>query len=217
MKAIRIVVFAKAPLPGLAKTRLIPALGEAGAAKLARRMLDHTLSRIFALPPLIYPRNVEIELCVSPDPGDSAWSGMLLPSALSLTGQGDGDLGTRLARAAERAFSDGVCPLFIGTDCPEMSAQHLADAIGALDDNDVFLNGTTDGGYALLALRRPVEGIFVGIDWSTEHVFGQTVERILAAGCSMATGNLLSDIDEPQDLRMLPEGWLEGGINETMD
>ena len=92
MSALRIIVFAKAPRPGLAKTRLIPALGAAGAAALAARMLAHTLDQALA------SGVGEVELCAAPAPGDAMWQGVELPEGLVLTAQGEGDLGEREGR-----------------------------------------------------------------------------------------------------------------------
>ncbi|WP_413894511.1 DUF2064 domain-containing protein, partial [Candidatus Skiveiella danica] len=94
--APRVVVFAKAPLPGRAKTRLIPALGAEGAARLARRMLGHALAQAMAA------RVGAVELCMSPGPEDAAWHGVELLDRVQCTDQGDGDLGARMARAVHR-------------------------------------------------------------------------------------------------------------------
>ena len=85
MTTTRIVIFAKAPVAGLAKTRLIPALGAETAARLARRMLLHTLQEASAA--AVGP----VELCVTPHPSDPAWQG--LPPLESLEGP-DVDLST---------------------------------------------------------------------------------------------------------------------------
>ena len=98
MSALRIIVFAKAPRPGLAKTRLIPALGAAGAAALAARMLAHTLDQALA------SGVGEVELCAAPAPWDATWDGIELPDGIARTAQGEGDLGERMARAARRAI-----------------------------------------------------------------------------------------------------------------
>jgi len=92
MKLIRIVIFAKAAQPGFAKTRLIPALGEKGAADLAQRMLTHTLSE--ALAAKIGP----VELCVTPSSTDAIWQTLVIPDEVQYSDQGEGDLGERLTR-----------------------------------------------------------------------------------------------------------------------
>lgn len=209
MKPARIIVFAKAPMPGFAKTRLIPALGAAGAARLASRMLQHTLNQAVAV------GEAEVELCVSPAPEDALWAGWHFPPAVSVVAQGEGDLGARLARAADRAISAGVQPVLIGTDCPALDAGRLREAVRAMSKYDAYIHGTADGGYALLALARPVSGIFDGIPWSTSDVYRLTVERIVGAGASLGRGEQLVDIDEPGDLVHVPANWLEAVIHES--
>ena len=95
MSETRIIIFAKAPQPGLAKTRLIPALGAERAAALARRMLDTTLER--ALGAQVGP----VELRVTPAISDSAWRDIPIPDGVEISAQGEGDLGARLARATQ--------------------------------------------------------------------------------------------------------------------
>lgn len=203
MNRVCIVVMAKAPLPGFAKTRLIPALGEAGAAGLAAHMLTSTLEQAQAA------GCAEVELCVTPDIADSAWTAWGPPTGVQVASQGDGDLGERLARAAARTFARGLMPLIIGTDCPALDARRLRRAAAALSATDVVLHGTLDGGYALIGLARGGEDVvFTDIDWSTERVFAQTLERIQAARLQLRVGDFLQDIDEPEDLCHLPPDWL---------
>ncbi|MCG3169276.1 MAG: hypothetical protein CALGDGBN_00794 [Pseudomonadales bacterium] len=120
-------IFARAPAPGQAKTRLIPALGAIGAAALARRMLRHTLGQALAVP------GVQVELCVTPGPHAPQWRYVALPEALSLRAQDDGDLGERLARAARRCVREGARPLLVGTDCPALHTRRLHAAANTLD------------------------------------------------------------------------------------
>ena len=189
----RIVIFAKAPVPGKVKTRLIPALGAEGAAELAAQMLARTGSE--ALASGVGP----VELCVDPEPQHADWSGHV-PSDIELATQGAGDLGERLARAGRRVIEAGEKVLLIGTDCPELDARRLIAAAALLDDYDAVLHPTRDGGYALLGLRRFDANLFEGIAWSTSSVAMETIARIEALGWSLHVGDTLRDIDEPADL-----------------
>ena len=103
MTSTRIIVFAKAPQPGFAKTRLIPALGAEGAAELAQQMLSNTLFEALAAD------IGTVELCSTPKIDDIAWQGIALPLGIEITDQGEGDLGARLARASERAIENAEC------------------------------------------------------------------------------------------------------------
>lgn len=192
----RIVIFAKAPMPGKVKTRLVPALGKEGAARLAERMLRETVAEA---------ANVEqaaVELCVSPEPTHPDWQGHLPP--ITVSGQGAGDMGERLARAAERAIAGGERVLFIGTDCPAMTTARLGDACRALESHQAAIHPTFDGGYALLGLNRFDPSLFAGIAWSGAAVARDTIARIGALGWSLHVGETLRDIDEPGDLAHLP-------------
>jgi glycosyltransferase A (GT-A) superfamily protein (DUF2064 family) len=118
---IRILIFAKAPVAGKVKTRLIPALGAEGAAALAAEMLHRTAGEAAAA--ALGP----VELCADPDPGHPDWKSQI-PPGLDLSAQGDGDLGQRLARAARRTIEGGERILLIGTDCPGLDRVRLAEA-----------------------------------------------------------------------------------------
>lgn len=204
MSALRIIVFAKAPRPGLAKTRLIPALDAAGAAALAARMLAHTLDQALA------SGVGAVELCAAPAPGDAMWQGVELPEGLALTAQGEGDLGARMARAMQRAGeADESCAgvLLIGTDCPALDAACLRRAANALSETDAVILPTADGGYALLGLRRFDASLFADLAWSTPTVAATTLARLEMLGWPCTRLPLMHDIDEPADLVHLPPGW----------
>lgn len=201
MSDTRIVIFAKAPRPGAVKTRLIPALGSAGAARLAERMLIRTLDEALAAD------LGAVELCADPPFNDSAWHGVHLPLGVRTSAQGAGDLGDRMARAAQRALDQNQSVLLIGTDCPQLNAQSLRDAALLLETHHAIMHPATDGGYTLLGLAAFDPALFSAIPWSTHQVAALTRERLAALGWRMAVGRMLADIDEPADLIHLPPGW----------
>jgi len=198
----RLVVFAKAPQPGVAKTRLIPALGAQGAADLALRMLRHTLQQALAA---TQSANLgPVELCMSPGPDDPAWAGVEIPAAVLRTDQGEGDLGQRMARAVERVTASGQPVLLMGTDCPALSAARITEAAQALAQFDAALVPVADGGYVLVGLHAPCPAIFADMAWSTPSVATVTLHRLAALGQRVWVGPTLHDIDEPADLVHLP-------------
>lgn len=194
VRRTRIVIFAKAPVPGNVKTRLVPALGEIGAARLAHRMLLATIAEA---------ENARLsipELCTTPHPYDPDWKPFLPKAEIRYTDQGDGDLGERLARAAKRMIRVGENILLIGTDCPALDRHRLRAAAEALLTHDAVIHPTLDGGYALLGLGRFDPSLFAGIGWSGPTVAADTIARIEALGWSLHVGDTLRDIDEPEDL-----------------
>ncbi|MEO6974375.1 MAG: TIGR04282 family arsenosugar biosynthesis glycosyltransferase [Gallionella sp.] len=203
MKPVRIIIFAKAPLPGFAKTRLIPELGAEGAAELALQMLLHTLQEAIAA-------NIgSVELCVTPSISDTAWHGIQLPKGIQITDQGEGDLGERMGRAARCGIEQGESVILIGTDCVEMSAALLQDAKLNMHKHDAVIHCTVDGGYALLGMNQFNSFLLSRMPWSTDEVASTTLGRIGQLGWSVHVGQMLHDVDEASDLKYLP-GYLSG-------
>ena len=202
MSETRIIIFAKAPQPGLAKTRLIPALGAEGAASLARRMLETTLER--ALVARVGP----VELRVTPAISDSTWCDIPIPDGVEISAQGEGDLGARLARATQSGLELNPAVMLIGCDCPELDSTALRQAAHTLRGVDVVIHPTADGGYALLGLRRFHPRLFSDIPWSTSRVAHRTIQEVGVLQWSLHVAAMLNDIDEPADLRHLPGEWL---------
>ena len=186
-------------MPGSAKTRLIPALGAAGAAALAHRLLVHTLQKALAA------KVESVELCMSPAPGHAAWQNVTLPQGVQCTPQGEGDLGERMAAAVDRVTRQRCQPvLLVGTDCPGLSAELLGEAARQLQAHDAVIVPVADGGYALIGLKLPCPELFATMPWSTSTVAKETLRRTAALGLSVWQGPMLHDIDEPADLRHLP-------------
>jgi uncharacterized protein len=203
MSAIRIIVFAKAPFPGLAKTRLAPVLGAEGAARLAGRMLAVTLDA--ALAAAVGP----VELCTEPQPHAREWRGTPMPAGVEVSAQGEGDLGARLARAAQRTLERGEAVLLIGADSPDLSAELLRAASRALREFGSVIFGAADGGYVLLGLTRFSAELFRDMPWSTEVVAAETLRRFAALDWPVHVGPVCHDVDVPRDLEHVPGEWLE--------
>lgn len=201
MMPIRIVIMAKAPVAGFAKTRLIPALGAEGAAELAKKMLRHTMTTALASKLGI------VEVCAVPAPSDSVWQNLDLPNNISWSSQGEGNLGERMARAAERTVHNGEAIILIGTDCPTIDASTLHEAAESLQQYDASLLPTFDGGYAMLGLKKFDSALFDNIPWSTSTVAQKTLKSIQRLGWQAKVLPPLHDIDEPPDLQHLPTEW----------
>jgi len=204
MKEVRVVIFAKAPRPGEAKTRLIPALGRQGAAELARRLLDHAIEQA------LRADIGTVELCRTPD-DERAWENVRVPATLAQSVQGTGDLGVRLARASRRVVDAGRAVLLIGTDCPALDARALRQLADSLKEVDAAIAPAADGGYVALALNRYHPRLFEHINWSSSTVAAETLRRLADLGWSTRELPTLHDIDEPTDLKWLPPHWSMSG------
>lgn len=201
----RVAVFAKAPVAGHVKTRLVPALGAAGAARLHAALVRHALATAAAA-------GLDgVELWAAP-PGDD---GFLRACAAEFDArlhvQQGGDLGERMAFAMAAAHAAGHRLVLIGSDCPALAAADLRAAAAALDDCDVAIAPAEDGGYVLVAMAAPHAQAFHGIDWGSACVMRQTRERLGAAGIAWRELPGSWDVDRPDDLarlraeRLLPE------------
>ncbi|MEP6823459.1 MAG: TIGR04283 family arsenosugar biosynthesis glycosyltransferase [Ramlibacter sp.] len=189
-----LAVMAKAPVPGLAKTRLSPLLGMRGAARVQRRFLLDALhlGNCVALG--------LVTLWCAPDAGHPLFR-VLAGRGIDTRSQPAGNLGQRMAHAMKVHFSrhPQLPWIVIGTDCPLLAPGHLQQAARALADHDAVILPAQDGGYAMLGLRRPLPQVFEGIDWSTPAVLQQTRDRLRAAGARWLELETLWDVDEPAD------------------
>jgi uncharacterized protein len=191
-----LIIFARYPTPGLAKTRLIPALGALGAVQIYRQLAEHTVAQAKALQGqrrlaiAIYYTGAEASVM-------AAWLG----EELTYLAQSDGDLGDRLTAAFQTAFDQGYdTAIAIGTDCPELDAITLDQGFAALQDHPLVLGPANDGGYYLIGLRQPAPALFQNIAWSTATVLAQTVDQAAHLGLTPAYLPTLTDIDTPEDL-----------------
>lgn len=190
-----IAIMAKAPVAGLAKTRLAPAIGARAAARTQRAFTLQTLraARKAALG--------AVRLWCAPDTTHVFFRALARLAGVELLPQGTGDLGQKLRCAMEQHFDgDAQMPLLIvGTDCPLMAPGHLQRAAEALQGHDAVLIPAVDGGYVLVGMRRPLPAVFEGITWSTPQVLDQTRERLRGAGATWLELEPLWDVDDPAD------------------
>jgi hypothetical protein len=193
----RILVFAKAPVPGACKTRLIPALGAEGAAALHRELLEGTLARL--APAGIAP----VQLWCAPDAGHRAFQDLAARWGVSLHGQQGGDLGQRMLHAATAALVKAEAVVLIGCDCPGLGPAQITAALTALlaqPQQDAVLGPAQDGGYVLLGLRQPAPELFTGMPWGGDQVAALTRARLAGLGWRWRELAPLADVDRPEDL-----------------
>jgi rSAM/selenodomain-associated transferase 2/rSAM/selenodomain-associated transferase 1 len=196
-----LIIFTRYPQPGQAKTRLIPALGAEGAAALQRQMTEHTLKQVQTL---LDRRSISTTVWFAGTENPEvdrqqmqAWLG----SAWCYCPQSAGNLGNRMAYAVQAAFGMGAQRVVvIGTDCPSLGAEQLAQAFQILATHDLVLGPAVDGGYYLIGLSRMIPTLFTNIAWSTSEVFQQTVTAAKQVNLSIGYLATRADIDRPEDL-----------------
>ena len=174
---VAVAVLAKAPIPGFAKTRLIPVLGARGAAMLQGRLVERAVETACAA--AVGP----VSLWAAPDETHPAFQSM---SALA---------------AITRA---NTCVLVIGSDCPALTPDHLRTAAEVLRHHaDVVVFPAEDGGYALIGMRTPEPALFSDVPWSTPGVMDETRRRLRTLGLTWHEPTRLWDVDLPHDLERM--------------
>jgi rSAM/selenodomain-associated transferase 1 len=190
---MKLLVFAKAPVPGQVKTRLAAAIGAAAATRLHEALVGRTLAIAVAA-------DVgDVVLCCAPDASHPFFARMQRELGVALEAQVGGDLGERMASALSRH-----CPaVLVGCDCPALSSAHLEQAARALARADVVLTPAEDGGYVLVGVNAPQPQLFAGMTWGHAGVLAETRARIAAAELRGVELETLWDLDRPEDLRRL--------------
>ena len=202
-----IAVFARAPVAGAVKTRLMPLLGAEGALRVHRELLESTLFRA---------RDAAlgaVTLWIAGDPADAEVQVCVKRQRVGLAAQRGADLGARMHAAFETtlAADPGAGCLLIGTDCPALSSTHLQHAAALLATHDVVLGPALDGGYVLIGLNAPQPALFADIDWGSAAVLAATRARIAAAGLRAAELPPLPDLDSADDYHAArAAGWIAG-------
>ena len=212
----RLLLFTKPAIPGRVKTRLAATIGKRRAADLHRALVGDVASKLRGQP------SFELELAWALEPGESPpdWSEV---HGLAWQPQVDGDLGARLYEALAKAAQDGAPVAAVGSDHPEVSATDIELAFSRLGGSvagdgsraDMVIGPAVDGGYFLIALRAECvhRRLFDDIEWSTEHVREQTLERAAELGFKVVELAPEHDIDREADLRRLAAR-LEAGTAE---
>ncbi len=184
-----LLIFLKAPVPGKVKTRLAKDLGAEAAAAAYVEMARSIRDEVKRL------SGVRTQWVYAPDPKfpDLGWLDM---PGEPFWKQTDGDLGRRLEAGFERAFrafEGSIC--VIGMDSPGLPAERMKEAFAALEEHDLALGPTEDGGYYLLGLAKPEPRVFAGIPWSSETVFEKTIERAGELGLRTKILSQYFDVD----------------------
>ena len=199
----RVAVFARAPVAGETKTRLVPILGAEAATRLHERLVRSALETAVA------SRVGPVELWCAPDAAHPFFARCAADHPLVLREQRGRDLGERMEAAFEAALGENAALVVIGSDCPALTPARLREAAAALADHDAVVAPAEDGGYVLVGLSQRVPGLFGGIAWGGPGVMRATRARLEAAGTTWKELETLWDIDRPDDYaRLEREGLL---------
>ncbi|MCU7800970.1 MAG: TIGR04282 family arsenosugar biosynthesis glycosyltransferase [gamma proteobacterium symbiont of Lucinoma myriamae] len=197
-----VIIFAREPLAGQVKTRLIPTLGEEGATKIYKQLLDYAINNVITSN--LSPANI----CITPESNRHYFTQMTCSSQFELSVQSGNDLGERMYNSLIQALKHYSKAILIGTDCPFLSHNDLQQSIATLDNNDMVFSPANDGGYVLVGANavNPVvfEQVFEQIDWGTEKVMAQTRMKLLKHKVSWQELSAQNDIDIEADLKYLP-------------
>jgi len=181
-----VAVFIRNPALGKVKTRIASQVGDQQALTIYHQLLDIafvTLQKIDEDVILFLTDHTE-------DFIDQPFEKLL---------QSDGDLGDKMLSTFEKLTDRYDSVLLIGSDCPYLTATLIKEAFEKLDKSDLVLGPSLDGGYYLIGMNTPHPTIFADIEWSTEKVFGQTIERITIADLTYDLLETLGDVDYNED------------------
>ncbi|MCP3851171.1 MAG: glycosyltransferase [Gammaproteobacteria bacterium] len=194
-----IIIFAREPVKGRVKTRLIPALGQEGATKLYTQLLNYALNNVMnsALSP--------VELCVTPESHPDYFSRLSCAEQFSLSFQEGDDLGLRMLNALNQGLCHYSKVILMGTDCPFLTKRDLQEAITSLDKHDMVFSPASDGGYVLVGAKKVVPHVFENIEWGTDQVMIQSRQVLIESQISWQELSLQDDIDLQSDLIKLKQ------------
>lgn len=194
----KIIVLAKAPISGYAKTRMIPQLGKAGAAELQQRLLQQTINMCHQA------QLADIDLYCSPDTQQPIFGQLQQQYAINLYQQQGNDIGQRMYQAITEGLQHADKVVLVGTDCPSLETSHLKSAFDSLKpQSPLAIAPAEDGGYVLMAATAIHPSIFQNIHWSSSHVYAQTCQAIKQLGWLHTQLDTLRDLDTPDDLKYL--------------
>ena len=194
----RLLIFAKPPVPGQVKTRLIPRLGAQGAARLYEQLIQRTLTLA------VQAAHCPVQLWCASDSDHPFFRQCAGDFNVTLHQQHGADLGERMHHAFAAVLAHHPYAILIGSDCPTLQAADLRQGFSSLDEgSDAVIAPAMDGGYVLLGLRRPSPALFTDMPWSSGEELGETRRRLQQLGWQWRELASQRDVDRPEDVEEL--------------
>jgi len=190
-----LIIFARYPVPGEAKTRLGATLGMKRAAEVYRDFAEHA----FSVGEALHNDGIEVFLFYHPSVSEKDMKGWVDRPFRFFPQEGP-DLGARMEQAFATTFRQGSdASVIIGTDIPELDAPTVREGFRSLESGEVVIGPGADGGYYLCGMIAPLKDIFSGVPWGTGTVLQVTLEKVSALGLSCTTLRTLHDVDTGHD------------------
>lgn len=201
MKAA-VAIICKAPIEGRSKTRMIPLVGAAVAARLAGAFLSDVSDVIIRARETYTLEGVAVYAPAGSEPALRTH----LPNDFRLLCRQDAELGQVLQSASQQLFADGHSHvILVNADSPTLPVSRLTKALMLLeaDGDRVVIGPAIDGGYYLIGLKRPLREVFTDIPWSTSQTLAKTRERAWDIGVPIAELAPWYDVDDAETLALL--------------
>ena len=204
MSEVLLIQFARAPVPGQVKTRMQPVLSAEAACQLHRELVLWTSQS------LVSARLGPVELAVAGSTADPLFRQCLQQGVAAVDTQRGDNLGERMHNALQAGLQRFPKVLLVGSDCPQLGTDYLADAVAALDSAEVVVGPAVDGGYVLIGVSALDQRWFEGIAWGSAGVYAQTLARFATSHARWhALQPVLQDVDRPEDLPVWEQRDLE--------
>ena len=194
MQEVLLIQFAREPVPGQVKTRMLPELSPEQACELHRELVYWT-ARV-----LTHSHLGRVELSVSGNTRSPLFGQCEALGVKAVNRQSGKDLGERMFNALAEGLTRFKKVLLVGSDSPQLDRDYLQSAIAALELHEVVLGPAQDGGYVLIGVRELDVRWFEAVDWGTSTVYADTVARLELTGANWQHLSMLQDIDRPEDL-----------------
>lgn len=207
VKKKAVILFIKFPEEGKVKTRLASTTNDKFAVNIYRAISENIFCELDNL-------DEDIDVFIFYSAIDNAekitsWVG----KSFNYKVQTGLDLGEKMSNAFEDVFSRNyLSAIIIGSDVPEITSSIIMDAFNNLENNDVVISPSDDGGYSLLGINNMYKELFQNIRWSSKHVLSETKKVIEDKKLKLSLLEYLNDIDTEEELK----SWLNGSVNNNL-